>query len=90
MTYLFDGNTTTGIDEAPAALSAARLHLSAARTLALTNAWGTAEVFSAAGLLVHQSAVAGQAQLQVSAPGIYMVRLVAADGTARVWKVLVK
>ena len=68
----------------------ARLHLSAARTLALTNAWGTAEVFSAAGLLVHQCAVAGQAQLQVSAPGIYMVRLVAADGTARVWKVLVK
>lgn len=90
MTYLFDGNTTTGIDEAPAALSAARLHLSAAHTLALTNAWGTAEVFSAAGLLVHQSAVAGQAQLQVSAPGIYMVRLVAADGTVRVWKVLVK
>ena len=90
MTYHFDGNTTTGIDEAPAALSAARLHLSAARTLALTNAWGTAEVFSAAGLLVHQSAVAGQAQLQVSAPGIYMVRLVAADGTVRVWKVLVK
>ena len=88
--FHFNGNTTvTGIDEAPAALSAALLRLSA-RQIQLANAWGTAEVFSAAGQLVHQCAVNGQAQLQVSAPGVYLVRLVAADGALRNWKVLVK